>query len=106
MTFFYLGALLFAVTGMLVLDWHFTLAFWRDARRTTATLGAAMAFFILWDMMGIFLGVFKHGSSPYMLPFTIFPEFPLEEVVFLFLLTYSALVIYNGVALWHSRTSR
>jgi len=104
MAFLYLGGLLFGILGMAIIDWRYKLAFWRDGKRAAITLVCAVTFFILWDFLGIFLGIFKHGASPYSLPFTIFPEFPLEEFVFLFLLTYCALVIYNGVVLWRSRT--
>ena len=103
MEFLYVGGLLFSLTGMALLDWRYKLAFWFNAKRTALTLACAIPFFILWDFMGIFLGIFKHGNSPYSLPFTIFPEFPLEEFIFLFLLTYCALVIYNGVSKWRSR---
>ena len=88
---------------MAILDWRYKLAFWLDAKRTAFTVLAAMAIFILWDFFGIFLGIFLHGSSPYQLPFTLAPEFPLEELFFLFLLPYCTLVIYNGVSKWRSR---
>jgi hypothetical protein len=67
-------------------------------------LVCAILFFTVWDLLGIFLGIFLHGQSPYQLPFTIVPHFPVEEIVFLFLLTYCTLVTYNGIVKWHSRT--
>jgi lycopene cyclase domain-containing protein len=88
---------------MALLDWRYKLAYWHDAKRTIITVLAAMAIFILWDFLGIFLGIFIHGDSPYQLPFTLAPHFPLEEVLFLCLLTYCSLVIYNGVSKWRSR---
>ena len=103
MEFFYLGALLFGIAGMTIIDWRYKLAYWRDSKRTALTVLSAMAIFILWDFLGIFLGIFFHGQSIYQLPFTLAPEFPLEELFFLYLLAYCALVIYNGVSSWRSR---
>jgi len=99
----YLGSLLFGITGMLIIDRRWKLGFWRDARRTGLTLGTAIAIFVVWDVLGISLGIFFHGGSSYALPYRIAPEFPIEEIVFLFLLTYSALIIYHGVQQWRSR---
>lgn len=99
----YLLFLLFAISGMALLDWRYKLAYWHDAKRTLATVFASMAIFILWDFFGIFLGIFIHGNSPYQLPFTLAPQFPVEELFFLCLLAYCTLVIYNGVSKWRSR---
>jgi lycopene cyclase domain-containing protein len=103
--FAYLAGLLVSIAGLALLDRRFTLAFWFNAKRTSFTLGSAVAIFLVWDVLGITLGIFKHGMSPFSLPFTIAPEFPIEEILFLFLLCYSALLIYRGVGLWRSRTS-
>ena len=103
MEWLYLGGLLFSAAGIAVLDWRFKLAFWFDAKRASLTLGVALLFFLLWDFLGIFLDIFKHGGSPYSLPVTFAPEFPFEEFAFLFLIVYSALALYNGVSQWRSR---
>ena len=99
----YLGGLLFGITGLLIIDYRWKLAFWRETMRTTITLATAIAIFVLWDLLGISLGIFFHGGSSYALPYRLAPEFPIEEIVFLFLLTYSALIVYHGVLLWRSR---
>ena len=103
MQWFYLIGLLIGITGLLIIDRRWKLAFWLDAKRTIATLGTAIAVFVLWDFLGIFLGIFYHGESKFSLPYTLAPEFPIEEIVFLFLLSYSALIIYQGVQAWRSR---
>ena len=103
MEWFYLIGLLLAITGMGIIDWRYKLAFWHNRQRAMATIGTGMAIFLVWDFLGIFLGIFKHGGSPYSLPFTLAPEFPVEELFFLFLLCYCTLVIYNGVSRWRSR---
>lgn len=105
MQWFYLIGLLIGIGGLVLIDRRWKLAFWRDAIRTAKTLATAIAVFVLWDLLGITLGIFFHGGSQYSLPFRLAPEFPIEEILFLFLLTYSALIIYHGVQAWRSRTS-
>lgn len=105
MMFGYLIGILIGITGLAIIDRRFNLAFWYDARRTWLTLIVAIIVFIIWDFLGIHLGIFQHGSSPFQLPFTLLPEFPLEEIAFLFLLCYNALILLRGVEQWRSRTS-
>lgn len=88
---------------MTTLDWRYKLAYWKDKKRTTYTVLAAMGIFIVWDILGIGLGIFLHGQSNYQLAFTIAPHFPIEELFFLYLLVYCTLVIYQGAAVWRSR---
>jgi lycopene cyclase domain-containing protein len=103
MSWLYLGLLCFSIAGLAVLDWRYKLGFWFDAKRTWLTILATIVIFAIWDFFGISFGIFFHGDSPYSLPFTLAPEFPLEELFFLFLLAYCTLLIYRGVALWRSR---
>lgn len=103
MQWFYLIGLLIGIGGLLIIDRRWKLAFWLDAKRTAATVFMAIAIFVVWDFLGIFLGIFFHGNSSYSLPLRLAPEFPIEEIVFLFLLTYSTLIVYHGVQLWRSR---
>jgi lycopene cyclase domain-containing protein len=98
MQFAYLAALIFGITGMAIIDWRYKLVFWRDWRRAGATLAICISVFIVWDLLGIALGIFFHGGSNLTLPLRLLPEFPLEELFFLFLLCYCALVIHQGVS--------
>lgn len=94
--FAYLAFLLVGIAGMAVIDWRYRLAYWRDRKRTLLTLAIAVAVFVVWDLLGIALGIFFHGGSQLTLPFRLLPEFPIEELFFLTLLCYCALVIYLG----------
>lgn len=95
MIFTYISVLLLAMAGMAMIDRRYKLAFWHDAYATAKIIGLGMLFFIIWDAAGIYFGIFWHGNSPWALPFTIAPEFPIEEVFFLFHLCYTTLVIYR-----------
>ena len=98
---YYLAALIFSITGLLIIDLRHNLAFGHEAKRTGITLLLSMALFVIWDLIGIGLGIFFHGGSTYTLPFRLAPEFPVEELFFLFLLCYTALLLYlGGKKLW------
>lgn len=103
MEYAYLVGLIVSITGLALLDYRFKLAFWHNKMQTIYTLLVAIGVFIAWDICGIILGIFKHGSSAFNLPFTIAPEFPIEELFFLTLLCYTALMLYRGIELWRSR---
>lgn len=99
----YLLSLLVSITGLALLDRRYKLAFWKHRKQTLIVLGISVLVFVIWDVLGISLGIFLHGTTPYNLPFTIAPEFPIEELFFLLLLCYSALILYRGAAVWRSR---
>lgn len=91
----YLIGLIVAISCLGLIDYRFKLALFHDRTRTLLTLAVAIGLFIVWDIFGIRLGIFFHGGSDLTLSLRLFPEFPLEEVFFLTLLTYSALLTYR-----------
>lgn len=93
---YYLFALVFSICGLLTFDWRHKLAFFYDTRRSSLTIATAMLVFVLWDLLGIGLGIFYNGNSDYTLPFELLPNLPVEELFFLFLLCYLTLLIYTG----------
>ena len=99
MAFLYLGALLLALGCMVLLDSRFRLFFWADARRATLVLVAGVAFFLAWDLAGIGLSIFYRGETAFMTGVLLAPELPLEEVFFLTLLCYQAMIVFTGAAL-------
>ena len=97
MAFAYLGGLLFSILCLAIIDWRYKIAFFNQPKRTALTLLVAIGLFIIWDFLGIRLGIFFHGGSSFTLPLRLAPEFPLEEIFFLLLLTYVTLLIYLAV---------
>ncbi|MEO6110015.1 MAG: lycopene cyclase domain-containing protein [Candidatus Saccharimonadales bacterium] len=91
----YLIGLLFAIICLILIDWRYKLAFFFDSKRTALTLFVAIGLFTVWDVLGIRLHIFFHGGSDFTLPIRLAPEFPLEELFFLFLLTYVTLIVYR-----------
>lgn len=97
----YLIALSISIFGMAVIDRRLKLSFWEDGFRASLTIIISVSVFIIWDLMGIKLGVFFSGGCEYMMPYFIVDQFPIEEIFFLILLTYSTLNIYQiGRRLW------
>ena len=91
--------ILVVIIGCLVLiDKRYTLAFFYNVRRTVMTLAIAVWLLTVWNIFGITFGIFFHGGSAFTLPFRIIPEFPIEELFFLFVLSYSALLLYRFTA--------
>ncbi len=97
MMFLYLIGLIVAISCLVLIDYRYTLAFFYDRRRTIMTLMTAIGLFVIWDILGINLGIFFHGGSSFSLPFRLLPEFPIEELFFLLLLTYVTLIVYRFI---------
>lgn len=101
MQFAYLGSLLTAIGFLVLADWRFQLAFFYDWRRTTKVIATAISFFLIWDILGVTLKIFFPGNSQYDLGILILPKVPIEELFFLFLLTYVTLLLWRGYAQLH-----
>jgi lycopene cyclase domain-containing protein len=94
-SFFYLIALAVSLAGVAAIDHRHRLAFFSGHRlRTVVAVGAGVAVFSVWDVVGIRYGVFFQGPGPYQSGLMVGPEFPIEELFFLTLLCYSSLVAY------------
>ncbi len=93
----YLLALVGALLCLGLVDWRYKLALFHDWRRTLLTVLIAVGLFVVWDALGIYSGIFFYGGSPLVLPARLFPQFPIEEIFFLTLLTYSTLIAYRAM---------
>jgi lycopene cyclase domain-containing protein len=96
----YLLALTVSLLGMGLIDFKHKLALFSQPVRTAITLTVAVTVFLIWDLVGISLGIFFRGQGPYLTGITIAPELPIEEVFFLTLLSYTILIAYLGFAKW------
>ena len=98
MSLLYAAALLVSLGGMVALDRRSRLFFFADARRAAIVLAAGVAFFVVWDLIGIGLGIFIRGESPYMTGVLLAPELPVEEIGFLTLLCYLTMNLYGALS--------
>jgi lycopene cyclase domain-containing protein len=54
--------------------------------------------FVIWDIAGIALGIFFRGNNTLLTGIQVFPEFPIEEILFLALLCYSTLIALTWIS--------
>ncbi len=90
----YLGAILFSLVGMMLIDGKYSLALRVAPVRTVAAVLIGTAFFLAWDLVGIVTGVFVKGESPLFVGVMLAPHLPLEELFFLVFLSYLTVVLF------------
>ena len=91
----YLAVLAVSLAGLALIDLRLKLLFWSQPVATALTLAAGLAFFLAWDLVGIWLGVFFRGDATNLSGILLAPELPLEEPVFLLMLCYFTLLCYG-----------
>ena len=93
----YGGSLLGAIFCMGLIDYKHHYAWFDDRRRTLRTLVPSIIGLAIWDGAGIALQIFSDGDGKYRSGFELAPHFPLEELLFLTLLTYTALIVWRSL---------
>ena len=98
-----------SLSGLALLDWRHGLLMWRSTssrRAAFTTIGCLVLFFSIWDAAGIWLKIF-YTNPRYVLGVYFFtPDFPLEEVLFLTLLSYVILLVSQIVGRYEARQSK
>lgn len=94
----YAGGLLGALFCMGLIDYRNQFAWFKDRRRTIQTIGLAVFIFVIWDIAGIVAGIFTDGDGKYRSGLQLGPHFPIEEILFLTLLTYTSLIIWCALS--------
>ncbi|MES2867146.1 MULTISPECIES: lycopene cyclase domain-containing protein [Microbacterium] len=97
MNLVYAASLLLTLACLVLLDVRFRLVFARTPARSAVVLLAGLAFFTVWDAVGIGLGVFRHVDSRWATGILLAPQFPIEELLFLVFLCYLTLVLLSGL---------
>ena len=95
--YLYLIALVISIAGVALLDRRHKLAFWVDAKASALAISISVAVFLVWDLVGIALGIFFRGNAPHLSGLLLAPELPVEELFFLILLCYNTLLVYRWV---------
>jgi lycopene cyclase domain-containing protein len=98
-SFVYLFVLLVSILGLIGIDRKQNLAFFRNPFPTIISVSISVVVFLIWDIVGIALGIFFRGSTPFLSGLLLGPELPLEELFFLILLSYNTLLAYQFFAL-------
>lgn len=98
-SFIYLFVLLISILGLVGIDRRNNLALFRNPLPTLISVSISVVIFLIWDIVGIALGIFFRGSTPFLSGLLLGPELPLEELFFLILLSYNTLLAYQFFAL-------
>ena len=98
-SFLYLAVLIVSILGLVGIDHKHRLALFNNLRATLASVAIAVAVFLVWDVIGISLGIFFRGNSSHLSGLLLGPELPLEELFFLILLSYNTLLAYQFFAI-------
>ncbi|WP_166996512.1 lycopene cyclase domain-containing protein [Paramicrobacterium fandaimingii] len=106
MNFVYAACLIGSAACIALLDWRFRLAFWGQPARSWLIVVLGVAFFGIWDAIGIVFGVFRHTDSSWATGILLAPHFPLEELLFIVFLSYLTLVLLAGSARLRQRRER
>jgi lycopene cyclase domain-containing protein len=93
--YLYLIALVASIAGIALLDHKHKLVFWADAKASALAIGIGVGVFLVWDIIGIALGIFFRGNAPHLSGLLMGPELPVEELFFLILLCYNTLLVYR-----------
>lgn len=94
-SFLYLAALLVSIAGLATLDFKFKLAIAKSKRYLCLIL-IPLVFFLTWDLAGISAGIFFRGNASHLTGILLSTELPVEEIFFLILLSYSALLLLKA----------
>lgn len=92
----YIVILCVSLTGLTILDWRHNALLWRSAaskQATLATLGCMLGFYLIWDFVGIWLKIFSTNPRYVVGVYFFTRDLPIEEIIFLTLLTYVILLV-------------
>jgi lycopene cyclase domain-containing protein len=105
LSYLYLIALLVSIFGLALLDHRHKLAFAKSARYFCVIL-FSLIFFLTWDFAGISLGIFFRGQTELLSGFLLSTELPLEELFFLIVLSYTALLLLKTFVRLENKRSK
>ncbi|TAK89527.1 lycopene cyclase domain-containing protein [Patescibacteria group bacterium] len=93
--FIYLITLVVSLGGLFYLDYRYRLAFFTQPQLTTRVVAISVLFFLVWDVVGILVGIFSTNQRYVSGVSLAHPNLPLEELLFLTLLSYLTLLIWR-----------
>ncbi len=93
--YFYIFVLVFSIAGLLLADWRLRLAFWYDKIASTKAVGYTILLLLIFDVAGVINKIFSTNQDYVVRLNIISPNIPIEEVVFLFMLCYVTLILYQ-----------
>ena len=92
--YFYIIFLCFSVLGLLLADYRYKIAFYKNREATVKTVGIVMILLLLFDVLGIINNIFTTNQRYVIGLYVVSKNLPVEEFIFLFLLCYFCLIVY------------
>ncbi|MHA7303879.1 lycopene cyclase domain-containing protein [Arthrobacter sp. TMN-49] len=103
----YLIILLLLLGCMAALDARWKLFLFAHPWAAGAVLAVGTAYFLVWDVAAIAVGIFLHRDSHLMTGLMIGPQLPVEEAFFLLFLCYQTMILFTGaLQVFHHRRRR
>jgi lycopene cyclase domain-containing protein len=93
--FAYLSSLVIVLACLGLIDRRWQLVFYTNLAAAWRTLLLGMVFFSAWDLIGIWQHIFFSGHSRFMSGIYIIKNFPIEEILFLAILNYAPLIVWE-----------
>ena len=94
---YYLIFLILGIAGLALADKRFKLLFFDAPKRAATLILLGVAFFLLWDIVGITLGVFATNQQWVTGAYVYTPNLPIEEFLFLAMFCYVTLITWSLV---------
>jgi len=91
----YLSSLILTLFCLGLIDWKYSLCFFKDWRRAAKALGAAWLGLFIWDLLGIWQGIFFSLESKYATDIYIIKNLPIEELFALAVIVYTPLLAWT-----------
>ena len=106
MSLLYLLSILGSGLCMGLVDRRWRLFLFDRPRRALLLLTVGLAYFLLWDVVAIGLGIYHRGESEAMTGIEVAPELPLEELFFIVFLCYITMVFHGLFRMLLRRSGR
>jgi lycopene cyclase domain-containing protein len=91
----YITAILLTIFCLGLIDYRFKLCWFAYRQRAFRAIAIAWLGLIIWDILGIWQGIFFSGSSKYTTGIYVAPELPIEEFFLLIVIVYTPLLIWT-----------
>ncbi len=95
--YFYVIILILSIGGLLLADRRLRLAFWHNKIASTKAVGYTMLLLLIFDVAGVINKIFSTNQDYVVRINIISPNIPIEEIIFLFMLCYVTLILYQLV---------
>ena len=96
MEWVYSAALVSIIAALITADYRYRLAFFAQPLRAIGTVAIAVMILVVWDVVGVQLGIFQSGDSRWTTGWDLSPGIAIEQPLLLFVLSYQALLLWRG----------